>query len=127
MKILICNSSGIPDYFQGKVSQNGSSLYKKLKKNEDLSWTFEECVNWSKQIKPKFALGRKNQAEYSDTIFQLLGKILENLTGKSLHLVLEEELFKPLKLKNTFYSISRVQLNHGLSGMEIKFCICQKQ
>ena len=41
-------------------------------------------------------------ASYSDTNFQLLGKIIEVVTGKPLPTVYEDFIFRPLVLKNTW-------------------------
>jgi CubicO group peptidase (beta-lactamase class C family) len=41
-------------------------------------------------------------ASYSDTNFQLLGKIIEAITGKPLHVVYEDFIFRPLDLKHTW-------------------------
>ncbi len=44
----------------------------------------------------------ETDAVYSDTNFQLLGKVIEGVTGKPLHLVYEELFFRPLGLKHTW-------------------------
>ena len=54
----------------------------------------------AKQLKPKFAPGKK--ARYSDTNYQLLGKIIETVTKKDIHTVFKEFIFDELKLENTY-------------------------
>lgn len=49
-----------------------------------------------------FAPDTKGKATYSDTNFQLLGKIIEIITNKSYSDNCEELIIKPLKLSNTY-------------------------
>ena len=51
-------------------------------------------------MKPKFAPGKK--AQYSDTNYQLLGRIIEMVTKKDIHTVFKEFIFDELKLENTY-------------------------
>ncbi len=98
---LLAHTSGIPDYFQGK-NKSGNSLEKELKQGRDRHWTFEEAIALSKGIKPLFAPNTKGKALYSDTNFQLLGKIIESVTGSSLDKCLEDTIFQPLSLASTY-------------------------
>ncbi|MBC6365840.1 serine hydrolase [Algoriphagus sp. AK58] len=98
---LMAHTSGLPDYLQDK-SDNGGILSEQLFKEVDQGWSFEEAITRSKTMKPKFAPGTKNKAHYSDTNYQLLGKIIENLTGLSYAQACDLLLIQPLKLKNTY-------------------------
>ncbi len=51
-------------------------------------------------MEPNFPPG--TDASYSDTNFQLLGKIIEAIAGKPLHVVFEEFFFRPLELRRTW-------------------------
>ncbi len=95
IKHLLSHTSGLPDYFQGK-NKDGISLEDELKSGNDQSWTFEEALEKSKILKPLFVPGTKNKAYYSDTNFQLLGKIIEVVTGKSYNENCEQLIIKPL-------------------------------
>lgn len=44
--------------------------------------------------------------QYSDTNYMLLGVLIEELTGKSLGDIMNEEIISPLELNNTFYKSS---------------------
>jgi len=100
IKHLLNHSSGIHDYFDDKP-ENG-------KKFLDLVVEFpyerrdpKDLINWSKKnLKSHFEPGKK--LHYSDTGYLLLGLILENIHDKPLYYILEEEIFKPLNMKNTF-------------------------
>lgn len=98
---LLAHTSGLPDYFEDK-GIDGKSLLQKLKEGDDQSWTFEQTVEMSKKMSPKFAPDTKGNAHYSDTNFQLLGKIIENLYGKNIDTVMHEIIFQPLGLKRTY-------------------------
>ncbi|WP_273565678.1 serine hydrolase domain-containing protein [Maribacter halichondriae] len=101
IKNLLAHTSGIPDYFQQKDG-NGKSLEKELVNGNDRSWSFEEAIALSKTLKPLFIPDQKRKAHYSDTNFQLLGRIIENSTQISLSDNFEELIFKPLHLTKTY-------------------------
>lgn len=98
---LLAHTSGLPDYFEDKDG-SGKSLLQRLQEGDDQSWTFEQAIDISKNLSPKFAPDTKGKAHYSDTNFQLLGKIIENIYGKSIGTVLREVVFEPLALKQTY-------------------------
>ena len=52
------------------------------------------------------------QTSYSDTNFQLLGKLIEAVTRKALHAVLDEFFFTPLRLDHTWL------VGHARSGAQ---------
>lgn len=98
---LLAHSSGIPDYFLGKDSK-GHSLDQDLFRGKDRHWTFEQAIELSKAIKPRFAPNTKGKALYSDTNFQLLGKIVEQLSGKDLATCIREQITEPLGMSRTY-------------------------
>jgi hypothetical protein len=55
----------------------------------DQSWTFEEVIERSKAMKLKFAPGTKGKAFYSDTNYQLLGRIIETIANKSFNTLIK--------------------------------------
>jgi D-alanyl-D-alanine carboxypeptidase len=98
---LMAHTSGIPDYFQQKRA-NGISLETELLKGNDLAWSTEQCVDDSKKMKPAFAPGTKGKALYSDTNYQLLGKILETIHGNDFGTLVQDLICQPIGLKNTY-------------------------
>lgn len=90
---LMSNTSGIPDYFTSEVTRE-------LTSGNDQIWGFERTLASVKQKKPKFAPGKKVQ--YSDTNYQLLGRIIETIAKKDIHTVFREFIFHDLKLENTY-------------------------
>lgn len=101
IKDLLAHTSGIPDYFQRK-DQNGNSWEDELLKGNDRAWTFDEAIEYSKTLKPLFVPGEKGKAHYADTNFQLLGKIIENVTGEPVDGVFKELIYKPLGMSTTY-------------------------
>ncbi|MFB4166233.1 serine hydrolase domain-containing protein [Alteribacillus sp. JSM 102045] len=93
IKHLMSNTSGIPDYFS-------SDVIAALTAGKDQSWGFEKTITSAKQKKPKFPPGKR--AQYSDTNYQLLGKIIETITEKDIHTVFKEFIFDELKLEETY-------------------------
>lgn len=98
---LLAHTSGIPDYFQGKNGV-GSSLEKELTQGLDRAWGFDEAIANSKALNATFAPETRGKAHYADTNFQLLGRIIENISGKKIDRVFEELIIEPLGLKNTY-------------------------
>jgi D-alanyl-D-alanine carboxypeptidase len=101
IKQLLAHTSGVPDYFEGR-QENGKSLLDDLTSGIDQYWSFNDIITETRKIKSTFMPDQKGKALYSDTNFQLLGKIIETIEKKSFDLVLSERILKPLKLSNTF-------------------------
>lgn len=81
---LMNHTSGIPDYWQNNIYNQQDSIYKFL----------------NKQDKLQFAPNSEHQ--YCNSGYFLLGEIIESVTGKSYSEFLDEIVFKPLGMKNTF-------------------------
>ncbi|MBP3965022.1 serine hydrolase domain-containing protein [Paenibacillus lignilyticus] len=81
---LMAHTSGLPDYFQQK-RKSGKSLADEIMYGNDQSWSLENVIGEAKQMKPYFAPGTKGKALYSDTNYQLLGKIIETVTNQTLN------------------------------------------
>ena len=72
---LMAHTSGLPDYFQQK--QDGKSLLQRLQSGEDVSWSYQDTLRWTKALPAKFAPATRRKAFYSDSNYQLLGRIIE--------------------------------------------------
>lgn len=101
IKHLLAHTSGLPDYFQDK-GVSGMSLEKEIASGRDQYWTFEDAIKRTKSMKPLFAPGTKGKAHYSDANYQLLGKIIEQITGKSFGENCTEFILNPLGLAQTY-------------------------
>ena len=107
---LLAHTSGIPDYYDEK-GNDGKTLFEIFRADQQRRWTVEEQIARARDyLTPQFKPGEK--AFYSDTNYQLLGKIIEARTGKPLQAVFDEFFFDPLGLKHTWLV--------GLSGPQAK-------
>ena len=102
IKNLLAHTSGLPDYFQGKEA-HGSSLENELMAGRDQFWTFEQAIERTKKMKPLFAPSTNNKANYADSNFQLLGKIIEIVTKQSYSEICNEQIINPLGLNKTYF------------------------
>jgi D-alanyl-D-alanine carboxypeptidase len=97
---LLAHTSGIADYYDEK-SKDGTTLFETFVADQKRTWTVDETVAWARNnMVPNFKPGAA--ASYSDTNYQLLGRIIESVTGKPLHVVYDEFFFRPLELKSTW-------------------------
>jgi D-alanyl-D-alanine carboxypeptidase len=98
---LLSHTSGIADYYEEKSSKDGKNLFELFIEEPERSWTVDETIARARDdLDPHFPPG--TDAFYSDTNFQLLGKIIENVTHKPLHIVYEDFFFRPLNLNHTW-------------------------
>jgi D-alanyl-D-alanine carboxypeptidase len=97
---LLSNTSGIPDYFyyEKPKAETGSDFIL----SNDQPWPLEKVIQRAKTLKPKFPPGQKGKVNYSDTNYQLLGGIIEKVTGKWVGDAFKEYIFQPLQLKDTY-------------------------
>jgi D-alanyl-D-alanine carboxypeptidase len=100
IKELLAHTSGIADYYTEK-SKGGRSLFEIIISNPDRTWTIDETIERARDsLKSHFEPGMGTY--YSDTNYQLLGKIIEKVTQKPLYMVYEDFIFKPLGLRHTW-------------------------
>jgi CubicO group peptidase (beta-lactamase class C family) len=98
---LMAHTSGLPDYFQQK-RPGSKSLKQDITAGRDRAWTFDYVLEATRRMKPAFAPGTPGKAFYSDTNYQLLGKVIETVTGRSLEEVFQTVIFGPLSLNDTY-------------------------
>jgi len=101
IKNLLAHTSGLADYYQNK-GPSGMSLEDEVVSGIDQFWSFEQAIARTKEMEPLFAPNTPGKAHYSDANFQLLGKIIENITSKSFAENCEVRIFKPLNLTKTY-------------------------
>jgi D-alanyl-D-alanine carboxypeptidase len=98
---LLSHTSGIADYYTEKSSKDDKNLFELFLEDPERSWTVDETIARARDdLEPHSPPG--TGTFYSDTNFQLLGKIIENVTQKPLQSVYEDFFFRPLGLKNTW-------------------------
>lgn len=96
---LLNHTGGLPDYiafFEQKWDKT------KIATNQDI-------VNVFAKYKPKAIFQPGEKYEYSDTGYTLLVLIIERVSGRTFGQFLSENIFQPLKMKNTFIYRSRFE------------------
>ena len=97
---LLSHTSGIADYYLEKP-KGGKSFFDIILENPEETYTVDQTIAIARDtLKANFKPSQK--AKYSDTNYQLLGKIIESVVGKKLHQIYHEYIFSPLNLKNTW-------------------------
>lgn len=92
IKNLLNHTGGLPDYMDIMEKNWDKS---KIAKNEDVIEIFA-------QLKPEKEFEPNQKYSYSNTGYLLLGTIIERVSGKSFEEYLNEKIFTPLKMENTF-------------------------
>jgi D-alanyl-D-alanine carboxypeptidase len=97
---LLGHSSGLPDFFYDAPAQ-GESFIELAKNDPGRFWTPEETVRFAKEnLKPFFPPGAG--FHYADTEYNLLGLILERVTGLTLAEVFFRDFFGPLGMSRSY-------------------------
>jgi CubicO group peptidase (beta-lactamase class C family) len=98
---LLSHTSGIADYFEQKRADGTTTIDRLL--DEDFAWSFADVLHIVKEeMTPRFAPSTPGKAYYSDTGFQLLGAIVEAVTGATYEEALEARVLRPLELDATY-------------------------
>jgi len=92
---LLFQTSGLPDWFEeGDI--------KKQILQEDFEIEFEELLDKTKSLKPHFSPHSRKKAFYAEVNFDLLAKIIENVTESPLAKIYQDFIFTPLGLTKTY-------------------------
>jgi D-alanyl-D-alanine carboxypeptidase len=97
---MLSQTSGLPCYLTEK-QVNGKKAIAELEAGIDQPWPIDKVIQEVKKMKTHFPPGKEGRAKYADTNHQILGLIIENITGEPVHIVLKN-LFNELNLSNTY-------------------------
>lgn len=101
--MLLTHTSGIYDYINGTAEDGPLAAGATDKDVLTQAYEPEELVRLAVDSgEPYFEPGAEGQWTYSNTGYVLLGMIIEAATGKSYEENLQERIFEPLELENTF-------------------------
>jgi len=95
---LLFQTSGLPDYEYDK-----GGIVPRIEK-EDFAMTTADIVELTKTMPAHFAPGG-DRAYYSNINFDLLGLVVEEVTGRPLEQVFRSTLFDPLGLSRTYMPV----------------------
>ena len=104
IKNLLHHTGGLPDYMQLMDTVWDKT---KIATNKDI-------IDFFSKHKPKILFEPNTKHEYSNTGYALLATIIENVSGQTYAEFMKEQIFKPLKMKNSFV------YNRRLSPKKIK-------
>lgn len=94
---LLRQTSGLCDAIdEGSKGAKQRAIY------TDTDIGFSERIEQTKKTKPRFAPNTRNRAHYANINFDILGEIIEQVTGLPLVDVYREYIFRPLDLENTY-------------------------
>lgn len=92
---VMAHTSGLADYFEGRPRAGSTTLERAVA--QDFSWDVNDVVEWSRTL-PR---GRRGRGLYSDTGYQLLGALIEQLDGHSFAASVRARIVEPLGLTGT--------------------------
>ena len=100
---LLHHTSGLADNWDDERDE-GHFLHMVLEEDPDRFWEPEETIVYVKEnLPPLFAPGE--DIHYSDINFQLIGLIIESVTGQQLHEAYREYIFGPLGMEHTYMEL----------------------
>ena len=102
---LLAHTSGLPDYVEERP-RGARSLVEDVVERGDRGWGIDDVVRIVRELTPHFAPqaaeADRPRARYSDTNYRLLTAIVEQVTSRPMHEVLEELISRPLGLERTW-------------------------
>lgn len=90
---LLHQTSGLADYYE-------SDLAADLKQGRDRSYDLSDVLQMTRALPPQ-AAPESGRSHYSDTNYQLLGAVIEALTGQTFDQALQSRICEPLGLTQT--------------------------
>ena len=98
---LLSHTSGIADYFEQQQRDGSTQIGKALR--SDFAWSFDDVLGITRnELPPRFAPSTPGKAFYSDTNYQLLGAVVEAITGGRYEDALQQRILDPLEIANTY-------------------------
>ena len=116
---LLNHTSGLGDFSNGAdVDGNGLPDFKDLVLNEpDTIWTPDAVLAWAVENAPP--VGTPGEMfHYSDTNFQLLGLIIEEVSGLSLSEAYRQFIFEQLGMEHTYFEFNEDVVS-GVDGRTV--------
>ncbi|NED97715.1 beta-lactamase family protein [Phytoactinopolyspora alkaliphila] len=108
---LLAQTSGIPDYFEQKRPDGTTFLDDMLR--TDAAWTFEDFIEMARAVPSRFAPSTPGKAQYGDTNYQLLGRIVEVATSGSYDDAIRSRIIDKLGLRHTWLFTPQTLSRYG--------------
>ncbi|PWH83902.1 serine hydrolase [Algibacter marinivivus] len=107
LRMMVQHRSGIPNF------TNNPTYWENEQENGNNALEF--ALDLPASFKPDKGY------EYSNTNYLLLRKIMDTVLGYNHNEYIKEKILKPLELKNTFFSITEVDLDDVMSGYYVGY------
>ena len=126
---IMAHKAGLPDYFEGKTPSGSTTIERAI--DSDFAWKLEDVLKQTKAMKEV----KRGSSLYSDTGYQLLGALIQQVDGVSFSDSVEKRICEPLGLRSTYvfddsslhkYSEVAVMLN-GNSPLRIPLAMSSVQ
>lgn len=97
---LLTQTSGIPDYFEQKRPDGATFLGDMIR--TDAAWTFDDYIEMARAMPSRFPPSAPGKAQYCDTNYQLLGRVIEVTTSDSYLHAFRSRVVERLGLRDTW-------------------------
>ncbi|NNH69230.1 beta-lactamase family protein [Nocardia uniformis] len=97
---LLSQTSGIPDYYDQK-RPDGTTFADDMIR-ADAAWSFDDFLDMARSLPSRFTPSEPGRAQYCDTNYQLLGRVIEVATAGSFADALRRRVLEPLGLQHTW-------------------------
>ncbi len=99
---LLSHTSGLADYFSESSSGYPSIVETSYEQNRDIRYPYSNILARMRELPALNIPGESRKANYSDFNYQLLGKIIETVTRKSLNDNYKKYIYTPSGMKSTY-------------------------
>ncbi|WP_100448533.1 serine hydrolase domain-containing protein [Glycomyces xiaoerkulensis] len=122
---LLAQTSGIPDYFE-QQHPDGTTFLDDMLRADD-AWTLDDLLERARRLPSGFAPSTPGKAQYCDTNYQLLGRVIEVVGTGSYHHAIRNRIIEPFGLRDTWlftpHTLDRygevATIRHGRAPMHI--------
>ncbi len=108
---LLNHTSGVADYYEDKPLQ-GKSMKVLAVEEPDRFWTPDDTIAYSRENQKAVSAPGK-RFHYSDTGYNLLGKIVEKVSDRPFHESLNAEIFDPLGMEHSCFHLYSEAKDHS--------------
>lgn len=100
---LLSHTGGLPDYWTDRQpgSGNKNEFLRAFLSEPGRTWQPDEILDHASRLRTNV---RRGSFHYSDTNYVLLGLVVEHLSGRPLHQVFRQKIFRPLGMRSTWMS-----------------------
>lgn len=105
-RMLLANRSGLPDYYDAvhPTVDGAPSVGQLMITEPDRRWTRSQLLDYTRDHYAPFAAPGERFL-YSDLNWDLLGLVIEGVTGRPFHEVVRERVIEPLTMASTWYHV----------------------